>query len=611
MIKICSAIFVLLTLSIFIGGNLACAQPGPVRTKPLNGILLSTPGLPRGTQVTVRIFLDYDSTWMPQGIAGLVATLDTDNDARFFTQLPIYNNNKIHIFRLAYRNCNGNDVDLRLFANPGANSFFVYPFYCFNSPPPCSPEFTVQADTLANPTGTIITCLPKRQSLDLDSCYGANRHIRWTVDHEVLDTTNFALIKQFDTPGSKRICLNITDINTGQTYQFCRTVVIQNRCNLPVRFNHAAADSLYQFAVSANVPPQVPLFWNLGDGSFQEGQQIQHVYRYPGRYNVCAEAVFSSQCRISWCDTIEVRPRQGHFAVSVVVQGVSPDFSQGQCAIDSVVLEAFSFTQGNKNAYSTSQNPARNCRFNLSLPIGSYLLKATPVGQSMLRYVPTYSYNTLNWLQADVIQGPGEKIINLIPRRFSPSSRDSGIVRGFVLGIGNMVNYIDPETGEQHQIPFDATNAILVLGDSNNNMLDVRSLNADGIFEINQLANGRYWLTLDHPMVAPASVRFQVNQWGLSPMLQFLVEEQGLSVVSHLRKSIERQIQVFPNPTRTWINVSLEQELEKVTISDLSGKIHMESDSKKIDVSSLPTGYYLLFIRAKGGQVFSTRLTKN
>jgi|GEM_PF-1313296 len=608
--KTCATIFYrLLAIIIILGSNLAWGQPNPVRTKPLNGILLSSPGLPRGIQVNVRIFLEIDETWMPPNIAEQVADLYTDNDARFNTQLPIYSNSRLHTFKIIYTNCSGSSTEIRLFANPSANSFLVYPYYCFNIQPPCTAEFFAQLDTLTNPTGTVVSLIPNRQRSELDSCFGANRTMRWTVDNEVVDTSSHILVKLFQNPGPKRVCLNITNRNTGQTHQFCRTIFIPNRCNFPLRLTHNVVDSVHHFAVNG-LPSRVEVVWDLGDGTYKEGTNIEHFYRFPGRYIVCAVAKFSGFCMVSGCDTVNIVPRPGHFEISVVVQGSTPEFSQGNCAADSVMLEVFGYSRGDRQTVTVQQNPNRNCRFNLSLPNGNYLLKASPVGPSQLRYAPTYSFSSLDWQHADVVNSPGNRVINLIPKSFNPVATDSGMVRGFVLGLGNMVNYRNPETNQQQQIVFDPENARLILGDSVNTMLDVQPLNLDGIFEINHLPIGKYWLSLDHPMVEPASVQFSINRWGFSPLIQYSVEEQGLKVISTLNSRNQTQIKIYPNPAHDWLTIQTPVALEQVTLTDLTGRKLLHTKAEKLNLGVLKSGCYMLIIKTADGQYFTTKVSK-
>lgn len=65
------------------------------------------------------------------------------------------------------------------------------------------------------------------------------------------------------------------------------------------------------------------------------------------------------------------------------------------------------------------------------------------------------------------------------------------------------------------------------------------------------------------------------------------------------------QINVFPNPTLDWLNISLNQPSDaplNVELFDPSGRLVRQSqlsgDMLSIDVSDQPSGYYMLFVRA-------------
>lgn len=603
--KVLFGVFLLLALS------KVWAQPGPVRTKPLSGSLISAPGAPRGTQVNVSVFLEFDSTWMQPYMAGLVASLTTDQDARFMTQLPIFNRNRMHVFNITYRNCSGMDVSYRLFANPNANSFQVYLSYCINLPPPCSPEFVFITDTLANPVATICNFYPLRQSRDLDSCYGVNRKVRWTIDNQVVDTINRVLRHAFYTGGQKRVCLNITNTTTNQTHQFCRTIEVGNRCNLPIRFSYSGHDSVHQFNISPNVPANVPVIWNLGNGIRLEGQNVTHRYRQVGRYNVCAEARFSPQCVVTWCDSVEVLPAPGRFSASVVVQGQTGNFMQGFCDADSVIVEAFGINRARSFRFAMNGSGGQRCRFNISLPFGNYVLKATPLGASRNRYLPTYGSQSLNWLEAQAINSPGEYVIDLLPRRFIPLPQDSGMLKGFVIGLGNLVTYRDPDTEVNYQIPFNPDRATLQLSNANKELIELKPLNPTGIFEFDNLPDGNYWLTLEHPLVVPVSVKVNIQHNVMMPLVQFTIQEQGISVISSINKPISQNFKVYPNPATEFVSIEPESSVEFATICDLAGKIIFQTSRSKIDISTLKNGLYIVKVKTHEGQLFSTRLTKN
>lgn len=68
---------------------------------------------------------------------------------------------------------------------------------------------------------------------------------------------------------------------------------------------------------------------------------------------------------------------------------------------------------------------------------------------------------------------------------------------------------------------------------------------------------------------------------------------------------------IYPNPASTYVAVQNNTSVSLVEISDLSGKILMTSSKNTIDISTLPTGMYIVKIHSNSGLIQSTKLIKN
>lgn len=69
----------------------------------------------------------------------------------------------------------------------------------------------------------------------------------------------------------------------------------------------------------------------------------------------------------------------------------------------------------------------------------------------------------------------------------------------------------------------------------------------------------------------------------------------------------------YPNPTKDWITISSEKEIKSVSIFDLSGKListQAKLIDKKIDLSNLKNGSYLLKIILENGQIETFKVLK-
>lgn len=72
------------------------------------------------------------------------------------------------------------------------------------------------------------------------------------------------------------------------------------------------------------------------------------------------------------------------------------------------------------------------------------------------------------------------------------------------------------------------------------------------------------------------------------------------------------EVKIYPNPTNLIVNItSKDDSIAKVTIYDLSGKLLLNSNQSKIDLSLFSEGVYLLNIVTNSGVFISRKLIKN
>lgn len=72
------------------------------------------------------------------------------------------------------------------------------------------------------------------------------------------------------------------------------------------------------------------------------------------------------------------------------------------------------------------------------------------------------------------------------------------------------------------------------------------------------------------------------------------------------------QVSVYPNPVIDYLNIEADQEIEKVTIMTVSGKVVFAQEnfkSKRIDVQNLPKGMYLLTVET-GNSIGNSKFIK-
>ena len=69
----------------------------------------------------------------------------------------------------------------------------------------------------------------------------------------------------------------------------------------------------------------------------------------------------------------------------------------------------------------------------------------------------------------------------------------------------------------------------------------------------------------------------------------------------------ENEFNIYPNPTNEKINIETAEQIEKITILDISGKIILEITSTEIDLSKQKTGTYFLKIETENG-IFTEKI---
>jgi hypothetical protein len=76
-----------------------------------------------------------------------------------------------------------------------------------------------------------------------------------------------------------------------------------------------------------------------------------------------------------------------------------------------------------------------------------------------------------------------------------------------------------------------------------------------------------------------------------------LVESLATLGISDLK-----DLSIYPNPATDFINIiNVKHQIEKVAIFDLTGKQMISDTKQKINVSSLPSGVYILSVKTEAG----------
>lgn len=69
-------------------------------------------------------------------------------------------------------------------------------------------------------------------------------------------------------------------------------------------------------------------------------------------------------------------------------------------------------------------------------------------------------------------------------------------------------------------------------------------------------------------------------------------------------------VSVYPNPTKDFINIDSQSEVEKVIVYSIDGKKVKEAKNSRINISTLPKGNYIMVLTLKNGKTVTEKIVK-
>lgn len=138
----------------------------------------------------------------------------------------------------------------------------------------------------------------------------------------------------------------------------------------------------------------------------------------------------------------------------------------------------------------------------------------------------------------------------------------------------------------------------------------------NGIVDLTSIANGANGstVTLAYRYRGSSTAYSGTNRNGIFYFsdLKFFVQSTPLAVLEN--KSVDDGIVVYPNPVNTILNVKLvnvNNQIEKLRLTDISGKIIYNKKSETIDVSVFSQGIYFLSIETNTGKIITKKVAIN
>ncbi|MEA3451715.1 MAG: T9SS type A sorting domain-containing protein [Bacteroidota bacterium] len=98
---------------------------------------------------------------------------------------------------------------------------------------------------------------------------------------------------------------------------------------------------------------------------------------------------------------------------------------------------------------------------------------------------------------------------------------------------------------------------------------------------------------------------YHVLVTGANGSLEIVYEEET-NIIQNLQNT---QISIFPNPTNGIINIETQEEINKITVLDVTGKMILETTNTKIDLTNKKKGIYILKIQTING-IFTETIIK-
>ena len=102
-----------------------------------------------------------------------------------------------------------------------------------------------------------------------------------------------------------------------------------------------------------------------------------------------------------------------------------------------------------------------------------------------------------------------------------------------------------------------------------------------------------------------------INELGIEENQNYVLLTQGGSEQVLSNNIIEKkfEIKIYPTWVENFINIETDSQLIEVNIFDISGKLMVNSKEKKIDLSNLQTGVYVVNVKTKQG-IHSKKIVK-
>lgn len=238
---------------------------------------------------------------------------------------------------------------------------------------------------------------------------------------------------------------------------------------------------------------------------------------------------------------------------------------------------------------------------------GLYLVKA--VGDtSFYNCAATYSVNTVQWDLADewniTSNCSNDSQIVTIDLIELPVNSGTGTINGRLVEGSSLFNKAPGDPLSDIDITIDQS--------PGGSIMAATTTDINGYFTVNNLPIGTYTIYADMPgygvVLQTIDINLSTPSYDVvlcSDTLIDMIEVCEMNVTSIKKSIAEKDIKIFPNPAKDYLNISFSnKDAFTVEITDVTGKIVLTKriigDVERIDISSLQNGMYFVKVQSEG-----------
>ncbi len=109
--------------------------------------------------------------------------------------------------------------------------------------------------------------------------------------------------------------------------------------------------------------------------------------------------------------------------------------------------------------------------------------------------------------------------------------------------------------------------------------------------------------TYTHPITGCSASQIQY--------VTIVEDSTGNNTIGINETTDNKHISLYPNPTNGIVNISVEGNVIDIQLFDLTGNLMYSYVGETIDLTSVPTGLYLIKVITEGGNVYYSKVTRN